>query len=69
MFSAISGENLNGQELRSKEVQMSESCKPGWQDIGLIGALAEELAEAERERQRLLEELQPDEEDENGPGG
>jgi hypothetical protein len=34
-----------------------------WEDIGEIGALAEELAEAERERLWLLKELQPDEED------
>jgi hypothetical protein len=33
-----------------------------WENIGLIGALAEELGDEERERQSLLKELQPDEE-------
>jgi hypothetical protein len=34
-----------------------------WEGIGIAGAIAEELAHAERERLRLLKELQPDEED------
>jgi hypothetical protein len=43
-------------------------CEPDsidWEDIGQVLALGEEFAEAERERQRLLKELQPDEDDDS----
>jgi len=33
-----------------------------WRDIALIGSLTEELSE-ERERERLLKELEPEEDD------
>jgi hypothetical protein len=34
-----------------------------WEDIGIAGAIAEELAHAERERQRLLKQIQPEEDE------
>ena len=35
-----------------------------WEDIGLAGALAEEMAEAERERERLRKEVEEEQEKE-----
>jgi hypothetical protein len=31
-----------------------------WEDIGLAGALAEEIADEERERERLRKEVEPE---------
>ncbi|WP_287036446.1 hypothetical protein [Desulfobacter sp.] len=36
---------------------------PDWDDIGLAGAMGEELAEEERERRRLEAESEADEEE------
>ncbi len=33
-----------------------------WEDIGLVGALAEEMAEEEKERERLRKEVEPEQE-------
>ena len=33
----------------------------GWEDMGMAGALAEEMAEEEKERRRLERELEEDE--------
>jgi hypothetical protein len=32
----------------------------GWEDMGIAGALAEEMAEEEKERRRLEREMEPD---------
>ena len=34
----------------------------GWEEMGMAGALAEEMAEEERERQRLERELEEEDE-------
>lgn len=44
---------------------MSEKCELDWEDIGLIGALAEESADEERECQWLLKQVQAEQEDED----
>lgn len=36
------------------------STTTGWMDIALSGALAEEIAEAEREKERIRKEMEKD---------
>jgi hypothetical protein len=44
---------------------MCDHDGPDWMDIGLAGALAEEMAEEEKERERLRKELIENEDDVN----
>jgi hypothetical protein len=44
---------------------MCDHEKLDWQDIGLAGALAEEMAEEEKERERLRKDLSENENDVN----
>ena len=39
---------------------------PDWMDIGLAGSLAEEMAEAEKERERLRKEMGSEQEKDEG---
>ena len=41
---------------------MCDHDGPDWMDIALAGALAEEMAEAEKERERMRKELSENEE-------
>jgi hypothetical protein len=46
---------------------MCDHDGPGWDDIALIGALSESLADEERERERIRREMEAEqEEDEKG---
>jgi len=56
-------------KAESKEVLMCNHDGLDWEDIGLAGALAEEMAEEEKERERLRKETESgkekDEDDED----
>ena len=53
----LSGSFDDDDDLSQDEAESDDGFEPDWQDIAIIGGLAEEITEERRERQRIQREM------------
>jgi len=54
------------QDEKPGEASLNEHCGPDWEDIAFLGAMSEEISEGERQRRRLIREMEKNKKNSEG---